>query len=151
MKHLLLIASATLAFAACATVQHGPMQKIAVESEPAGAVVQTDQCGPGSTKEAATPAVVWVSRRAERCTLTFLARGYETERVTLRRALADEFFENAALADIACSSGDCIDLDFLFLATLFTGTGMVVDTATGALFEQRPNAVFVEMVAVDER
>lgn len=150
MNRLLLIAASTLAFAACATVHHGPMQKIAVDSEPAGAVVETEKCGPASTKETTTPGVVWVSRRAERCKLTFYAPDHEPRSVTLHRKMAEEFFGNVAFADAVCSGGDCIDLDFFVLATLFTGTGMAVDATTGALFQQEPSEVFVELVPVDE-
>src|SRR5215212_10069845 len=84
---LILLALLALNLAACATMQHGPVQRISVESDPPDAVVYTDQCGPGSTKEARTPGVVWVSRRAERCTLTIVAPGYESETVVLTRAI----------------------------------------------------------------
>ena len=82
---------------ACATVQHGPVQRIAVDSEPQGALVRTAHCGPGATKEVRTPGEIWVSRRAEHCTLTFTARDHYAEQVTLHRELAEEFFENAEL------------------------------------------------------
>lgn len=133
---------------ACATVQHGPAQRIEVDSDPQDALVRTSECGPGATKETRTPGVVWVSRRAERCTLTFLSRGHYTERVTLRRELAEEFFENANVAAEMCCSDDW--LGWLFLGGLFAGTGFAVDTATGALFEQRPSEVFVNFEPVEE-
>ena len=79
---------------ACATVQHGPVQRIMVDSEPQDALVRTSECGPGATKEVRTPGEIWVSRRAERCTLTFLSRGHYTERVTLTRKVSDDYFGN---------------------------------------------------------
>lgn len=151
MKRGLLAAILALNVTACATVQHGPMQRIAVDSEPQGVTVQTDDCGVASTRQTQTPGVVWVSRRADRCALTFTARGYEPQTVTLHRIIADEFFENVEAADVFCSGGDCISLDFLLVGALFAGTGFAVDAATGALFELEPDDVFVEMMSIDER
>jgi hypothetical protein len=137
-----------LTMTGCATVQHGPVQRIEVDSEPQDAIVRTSDCGPGSTKETRTPDVVWVSRRAEKCTLTFLLPGHYTEQVALHRKVAEEFFENAEVAvDMVC----CNDgwLGWLLLGGLFAGTGFAVDTATGALYEQEPGSVFVELQPVD--
>jgi hypothetical protein len=133
---------------ACATVQHGPVQRIIVDSDPQDALVRTSECGPGATKEVRTPAEVWVSRRAERCTLTFLSRGHYTERVTLTRRVSDDYFGNVAVAAEMCCDGDW--LGWLVLGGLFAGTGFAVDTATGAMFEQDPHEVFVKFEPVSE-
>lgn len=135
----------TLALTACATVQHGPVQRIAVDSEPQGALVRTSLCGPGSTKEVRTPGIVWVSRRAERCTLTFSEHDYYPEQVTLQRELSEEFFENADAAAALCCDGPGDWSDWFFLGAFFAGTGFAVDTATGAMFEQHPHDVFVHL------
>lgn len=139
-----------LTLTACATVQHGPVQRIHVDSEPQDALVSTSDCGPGATKQVRTPGVVWVSRRAERCTLTFLSRGHYTERVTLRRELAQEFFDNAGVAAEMCCSHSDDWLGWLLLGGLFAGTGFAVDTATGALYQQHPSKVFVNLEPVEE-
>jgi len=142
-----LLTALALNLAACATVQHGPVQRIAVDSEPAGAVVYTEDCGPGSTKEVRTPGVIWVSRRAERCALTFTAPGYELERVELTRAIAEEYLENLDLLDL-CADATCDD--FFFIGGFLAGAGFGVDALTGALFEQQPNDVFVSLVPFEE-
>jgi hypothetical protein len=147
VKRGFLLAALALNLAACATVQHGPVQRIPVDSEPAGAVVYTEDCGPGSTKEATTPGVIWVSRRAERCALTFTAPGYELERVQLTRAIAEEFLENLDLLDV-CADATCDD--FFFIGGFLAGAGFGVDALTGALFEQQPNGVFVSLVPFEE-
>lgn len=138
-----------LTLTACATVQHGPVQRVFVDSEPQDAVVRTSHCGPGSTKEVRTPGIVWVSRRAEHCTLTFTSQGHYAEQVTLRRQIAEEFFDNAGIASEMC----CEDgwLGWFFLGALFAGTGFALDTATGALYEQQPGEVYVRLEAVAER
>ena len=140
MKRTLLLTVVALNLAACATVQHGPVQRIPVDSEPAGAVVYTEDCGPGSTTEARTPGVIWVSRRAERCALTFTAPGYQLERVVLSREIAQEFLDNI----------DFLDADSFFIGGFLTGAGFGVDALTGALFEQHPHHVFVSLVPFEE-
>ena len=145
MKRLALLAALALNLAACATVQHGPVQRIQVDSDPAGTVVRTDKCGPGSTKEVRTPGTVWVSRRAERCTLTFTADGYVGKRVPLTRVIAEEFLENLEAFRV-CDGVDCDDpWGFFLLGGLVAGTGFGVDTITGALYEQQPHEVFVTL------
>lgn len=149
MKRALLLATVALSLAACATVQHGPVQRIHVDSEPANVKVRTDKCGPGSTREVRTPGVVWVSRRAERCTLTFTADGYVGKRVVLTRVLAEEFLDNAEVISI-CSDLDCDDGGWFLFGGLLAGTGFGVDALTGALFEQQPNEVFVSLPVHEE-
>lgn len=142
MKRTLLLAILAFSLAACATVQHGPVQRIYVESDPPDAVVKTDHCGPGSTRETRTPGVVWVSRRAERCTITVTADGYVGKRVTLARAIADEFLENLEalrVCDVNC------DETFFLLGGVVAGTGLGVDAITGALYVQQPSEVYVTL------
>ncbi len=148
MKRLFLLAILALTLAACATVQHGPVQGINVDSEPTGAKVRTDLCGPGATKEVYTPGVVWVSRRAERCTLTFTADGYIGKRVVLTRALSPEFLENAEAIDV-CGGGDC-DATWFIVSSLVAGAGFGVDAISGALYEQQPGEVFVTLPLHDD-
>lgn len=150
MKRGLLAALLGLNLAACATVQHGPMQRIYVESDPAEAHVQTEKCGPGSTKTVQTPGVVWVNRRAENCTFRISAPQHEPATVVLQRAIAEEFLDNLEFVDATCGN-DCYDFGFFLFGGLLAGTGFGVDSVTGAMFEQRPNHVRVELVAVDER
>lgn len=147
MKPPLLAAILALNLAACATVQHGPVQRIHVDSEPSDAIVTTEKCGPGSTRQVRTPGVVWVSRRAERCTFTFSAPGYESEHVILTRAIAAEFFDNIELLEICGDDAlDCADeWAFFFFGGILAGTGFGVDAITGALFEQQPNDVVVTL------
>jgi hypothetical protein len=140
MKRTLVLAVLAVNLAACATVQHGPVQRIPVDSDPAGAVVYTEDCGPGSTREARTPGVIWVSRRAARCALTFTAPGYQLERVVLTREIAQEFLDNI----------DFLDADSFFIGGFLTGAGFGLDALTGALFEQHPNHVFVSLEPFEE-
>ena len=146
-----------LAFARCATIDHGPMQRIRVDSDPV-ATVRTKNCGPASTKRTTTApdSVVWVSRRATHCTLTFTAPGFEPQTVQLQRTIHDKTFNNARHLGDFCY-GDALDCrnasDFtaaLFLGGLFAGTGFGIDAVTGAMYQQEPSAVWVELVPDDQ-
>lgn len=156
MRTAALLAFLSLSFVACATVQHGPVQRIHVETDPEGAIVRTENCGPGATREATTPADVWVSRRAKECAFTLAAPGYYVETVVLSRKVADEYFENLDLAGVLCGDDviDCSDPSswpfFLFFGGVLAGTGFGVDTVTGAMFEQEPAEVMVELQPVEE-
>jgi hypothetical protein len=145
LKRTLLLSVFALTLGACATVQHGPMQRIRVDSDPQDVVVKTDKCGPGSTKRTTTPNVVWVSRRAERCTLTFTADGYVGKRVVLSRVIAEEFLENLEAFEV-CDTVGCDDpWGFFFLGGFLAGTGFGIDTITGALYQLEPNEVVVTL------
>ena len=149
-RSAVVLALLALNLAACATVQHGPMQRIRVDSDPADVKVRTDKCGPGSTRETRTPGVVWVSRRAERCTLTFTEDGYVGKRIVLTRAIAEEFMENLDLLDV-CTEVDCDDgWGYLFFSGFLAGTGFGIDAITGALYEQQPHDVWVTLELHDD-
>ncbi len=137
-----------LTLTACATVNHGPMQRIAVDSDPSGATVRTRDCGPKSTKLVKTPSVIWVSRRADRCVLTFGAPGYEYKSVPLHRKVSEQIFENLTLVNDLCDIS-CNSLSdwwaYSLAATLLVGTGVGVDALSGAMYEQEPSQVLVEL------
>lgn len=85
MRRVILGALLTFFLTRCATVTRGPMQSIRVGSKPAGASVKLRDCGAGSTDSAKTPAVVFVNRRATRCSLTFTHPQYGSRTVSLLR------------------------------------------------------------------
>jgi hypothetical protein len=137
----LLPALLVIASARCATIDHGPLQRIHVESNPP-AHVKTTECGAGSTRAAKSPGVVWVNRRATRCALMFAAPGFDPETVSLHREMSDDTFENVRVADDFCD-GDFFDC--IFLGGFFAGAGFGIDAATGAMFRQEPADVYVEL------
>ena len=150
-RSLPLLFALTLSFTACATVDHGPMQRIRVGSWPAGATVTLDDCGAGSTARSRTPGSVWVNRRATRCTLTFSAIGFQPETFFLHRAISDATTKNVRILDGICGSDgkNCNSLSDLVAVTAFSaavvGTGVGVDALSGALFEQQPRQLVVEL------
>ena len=148
VRRSLAIGLVVVTMTGCATVSHGPMQRIHVDSDPP-ATVYTRECGPGSTKRAETPAVVWVSRRAERCALTFEVEGYEPQTRLLRRTVSERTLHNIEAADDLCEFSDCRDLSDWFAVTMaaaiLVGAGVGIDAATGAMFRQEPSEVVVRL------
>jgi hypothetical protein len=149
MKRLLLALCVSV-LGACATVQHGPMQGIVVDSDPQNVLVRTQDCGVTSTRETRTPATVWVSRRADHCMLVFTAPDFWTERVTLERSVAEEFVQNVDVANEVWSDTDDAVAGF-FLGGLLAGAGFAVDASTGAMFQQSPSRVFVQLHSREEQ
>jgi len=154
MKRLL-AAATFVALSACATTHHGPMQRISVESNPDGALVELANCGVLASKYDKTPTTVWVSRRSTQCTLTISKLGYRPVTTKLSRHVAPEFVGNATATlelcaeDINCNSLD----DFLLVGALgavFTGAGMATDAVSGAMFMQTPSRVDVSLCPADE-
>jgi hypothetical protein len=133
------------AFTGCATVQHGPVQRIRVDSDPAGATVTPLRCGVAA-KRATTPGEIWVSRRSTRCALQFEREGYYAEKVFLDRAVAPETeeFEVDLCEGMGCESFGA----FLFGmagSLVALGTSLAVDAASGARWEQHPSEVLVPL------
>ena len=152
MKRLL-AAACFVALSACATTHHGPMQRIDVESEPKGALVELSNCGALASHYDKTPTTVWVSRRSTQCTLTISKLGYRPVTMKLSRHVAPEFTENANVLalcaqDMTCNSAE----DFLLVGTLgaaMTGVGMATDAVSGAMFTLTPSHVDVALCPSD--
>lgn len=139
-----------LSLTACSTVTHGPMQRISVDSNPPGATVTGENCGTPRKIDTATPATVWVSRRAKRCTFTLSHPDYPAaQSVRLTRQVADRFKENTRAFDGTCDAfGGCDDrgdvISAVFIGGIVTGTGMGIDAITGAMYHQDPPEVWVD-------
>jgi hypothetical protein len=143
MLPLIRIALIALAITGCATARQGPLQRIRVESDPPGSTISADRCGVrlGST---VTPATILVSRRATQCAISVSHSGYHTTIVPLERGVSDLVDGNAnALEIVEC----CDDAFFPSLAFALAGlvTGVLVDAASGAMYELQPAHFFVEL------
>jgi hypothetical protein len=117
--------------------------------------VRLDACGFGSSKKATTPATVWVNRRATRCTIVLSAEGFRNEVLLLRRAVAETVDDNFDAASELCEDADncnsLTDLAAVGAATvLVSGTGIGIDAATGALWEQQPSRLYAVLRPASE-
>lgn len=142
----------SLGLVGCATVRNGPMERIRVASSPSNAEVTLRNCGLWSTKKATTPAVVWVSRRSTQCRIV-LDDGPGEASVRLSRHVSRGMNGYPETVGVWCgdeskncnSAGDVIGVG-LFSIVMFV-PGLVVDFATGSMFELRPSDVSLDRAA----
>jgi hypothetical protein len=109
----------------CASATRGWTEQIAVSSTPSGAIATV--AGNGDPIECVTPCAVTVRRNAD-ITITMQKPGYDAEVVTLTKEIA--------ATGAAGFAGNLL---------LGGAVGMVVDAASGAPLEHKPNPVIVTM------
>jgi hypothetical protein len=141
-----------LALTGCATVSQGPLQRIVIESDPSGATVDASRCGV-SIGALETPTTIMVSRRAKRCQISLSHSGYYTAVVPLERVISDRLEGNFDAMEIA-SCDDCDGSFYEWMALAVVGlagalTGVVVDAASGAMYELQPSTLFVALEPLD--
>lgn len=155
MKLTVLALTIGVLTASCASVKHGTMQRIPVQTEPAGARVGID-CGDAPRRAGElTPTVITVPRKADTCRLRLTKPGYEPEIVELRRVTSPAVYGNLNAAgagvEVLVDSICCDDVAAAVGAfTLVTGAvvggfGFAVDHATGAMYQHIPTHVAVEL------
>lgn len=141
MRLLSIAAAAVLAILStrCATLSHGPVQRIHLDSTPSGSTVRTVDCGPGSSMSATTPATITVSRRATRCQLRFVKPGFEERVVRLSRRIARDDAGRPAVFGQWCATCDSVEMVLMSWAySLILVPSLAVDFATGAMYELDP-------------
>lgn len=150
-------AAILLGAAGCGTVTHGRYQTIEVTSNPPGANVSL-RCGERQQGPVVTPASLKVSRRALPCEIAVAHPGGAIEIAPLTRHVSRAFWRNlfwvpaTGAAGLLSGSGNCsgfgicfsgerLALGGLLFGLLPAAIGMVVDVATGAMYEQKPARV----------
>lgn len=161
MKLTVLVLGLGLLTASCASVKHGSVQRIPVQTEPAGARVGID-CGDAPRRAGElTPTVITVPRKADTCRLRLTKPGYEPEVVELRRVMSPAVYGNLNAAgagvEVLVDSICCDDVTAavgvftLIAGTVVGGVGFAVDHATGAMYQHVPTHVAVELTPlIDE-
>lgn len=152
---------AVVALSGCATVINKPMQKIPVNSEPAGAVVSID-CGSVPIYGGLTPVTIELPRGAEDCSITLGMEGYATSVVQFEQQLSRVTAANSVpgvllgtfaglLAVVA--EWDEADPDGAFIAEAYRAgrklgamPGNAIDRRSGAAYKHVPGEVFVTLV-----
>ena len=140
-QRLLLLIAVLVSVSACATMERGTRQRIEVVSEPSGALVETASCGVEKRGDLTTPAVLWVSRRADNCTIHLSLEGYLPAKVRLHREF-DPADDVVVYAEI--HTPDSLASALTFWGTLLLG-GLAVDSATGAAWVLEPDVVLVHL------
>jgi hypothetical protein len=150
-----------LALAGCATVVNDQKEKIAVRSEPAGAVVSVE-CGTAPVYGGVTPAVIIIERTADPCAFTIAKEGFEPQRVELQRQISRATKGNKVPGVVAGSLLSVI----AFLVTmdgdvmnpvdaaqggwevgnaLGEAPGNAIDRKTGAAYKHVPGTILVKL------
>ena len=133
---------------ACATVDRGPTQDIRLESEPPGATVVVRNCGYVAPESVVTPATIRVNRRVTECSLTFEYGDYSPRTVHLERHVEASEYKEAMGSLCGPNIEDCNSFEDVvlmgFIGTITILPSFVVDSASGAIFEQRPDFVAVK-------
>lgn len=130
----------------CATFERGPMQRVVVESDPAGAYVDARGCALRD-EERLTPVTLMIPRRVKRCTLTVSLDGYLPARVFLERRHAERVETEAAIFGELCGDSlqNCNSLTDLFVVGavggILYGLSKGIDAAAGSNYELQPNHV----------
>ena len=141
--------------AGCATFERGRTQEVVIESDPPGAIVETERC---DVKETGlhTPVTLSIPRRVERCTVHVLYEGYVPARIFLERGPAEKVPTAEPIFGTLCGGdlSDCNSLtDVVVMGTLGSilyGISKGVDAASGANYQLEPSYVMV-VLQPDER
>lgn len=148
MRKLVCSSALVVLLAGCATVRQGPLQRIAVDSNPTGASVQLTGCGAGSSARATTPATVFVNRKATQCALAFTLPDHNSRTIPLFRKYSAATEKNVKLVDNLCKGENCNDpagvLRVAALGAVVLGATFGIDRVSGAMFEQNRSAVHVD-------
>jgi len=121
-----LLAVALLASARCATIAHGTTEGIQVESDPPGAVVSLNCVQNSITNVGTTPVTVEVQRKSKSCAIEIAKEGYLPAHVPLQRTFSGVYVGNLLVGGVV---------------------GLVADAASGAMYNQGPPVVRVNLVA----
>ena len=155
MRHISLLAVAFIA-AGCATIANDQREKIAVRSDPAGAVVSVD-CGNAPIYGGITPAVIIIERTAEPCAVTVAKEGYVEKTIALEQTLSRATAGNKVPGVIAGAFLGLVALvldssndDWIASAAeggyeAGTGAADAIDRRTGAAYKHVPGDIFVKL------
>ena len=148
MKKAILLLTAVLA--GCATVERGPLQRVYIETEPAGASVELEDCG-ASSDDRQTPLTIMVPRRVTRCSVLIFRDGYEPARVMLERRRAPQVMSGGEVFSAILDESDSLE-EFVGVAILggvAYGISKGVDAIAGANYQLEPRHVQVALVPRD--
>ena len=137
-----------LATASCATLSHGRLENIALESTPSAANVEL-RCHQ-VTRTATTPATVEIPRNATDCVATFSKTGFKTKSMEIDRGVHPAYWLNfIGLAALPFGISDNSPVSIsggTGLALIGSGiVGLSVDAFDGAMFRHQPNVVRVTL------
>jgi hypothetical protein len=150
MRCVALLSIACL-LSSCATISHGRDEVTSVESDPSGANA-TIRCAGNVSVAGATPARLTIPRKADGCSVYVDMRGMQPKKVVLERGFTAAYWANLvptlgfpiyiySRSIFATGSGGAGWLAF----ALAGAAGLVVDRATGAMYDHDPKVIKVTL------
>ena len=156
----MLAACLFMTLSACATISHGPMETITVDSKPSGAAASI-HCDGGVNVSGITPARLVIPRKADNCVVE-VSQGDRKKTVALEQGISGRYWMNFAGAvgfglfgTIAFSNTDSFfgpsnhNADQAANAALASGilggVGFIVDSLSGSMHDHNPHEVIVDL------
>ncbi|HEV7428608.1 MAG TPA: hypothetical protein VGQ46_19810 [Thermoanaerobaculia bacterium] len=142
----------------CATIMHGRDEIISVDSNPSGAKV-TIMCANNISASGTTPARLTIPRKADLCWVDVEKIGMKTQKIQVERGFDSAYWLNfipasgLPLGTIALfSTGSLFGgppgyVGVLLVAGIVGGVGLIVDRATGAIYDHDPHVINVTLEA----
>lgn len=141
---------------ACGTLDHGPLQRVHVASDPSGALVEAAGCGGSSAgSQKRTPATLWVSRRATKCIVTVSLPGFQPETVSFTREVSGAVAGNLDAIGSACSPDEncrqpADTVRSVLAGALASAVGVGIDALSGGMWKQVPSRVSLKLSCTAE-
>lgn len=139
---------AALILTSCATVTHGPTERIPVSTDPAGAEV-TVECGRVSRGPFTTPVVLELSPKAEVCRIHLIKAGYQPQTLEFQSYPRRSVWWNLAPSVVGVISlvsryDEASGLEATGGAIL-SGIGFAIDGRNGSMWRLEPKGVDVKL------
>lgn len=139
--------------ARCASIGHGRMENIAVESQPAGADV-TIVCAGSVVATGVTPVVLQMRRSATECSANLARDGFQNESVPLARRLNRMYWVNALLAAVVVPAAQVANSreiasdgfsSVLYGVSAVGVAGLIYDHSSGRAHRHSPGTIEVTL------
>jgi hypothetical protein len=154
MKRFLSFLLTVCLLSSCATITRGPDEVIIVDSNPSGANA-TISCAANVSASGTTPARLTIPRNAQSCLVRIDKAGSQSQSIKLERGFNSRYWMNflygagipigAMMAfagnDTQGAAGVVIGVGSILLGA----GGLIVDRATGAMYDHDPNVIKVTL------
>jgi hypothetical protein len=140
----------------CATIRHGTNEVITVDSNPSGANA-TIMCAGNISASGTTPARLTIPRKADGCRVDVEKSGLQAQKIQIERGFDSAYWLNFIPASglaigtiVVIGTGSLFGgppdyVGVLFVAGIIGGVGLIVDRATGAMYDHKPNVIKVTL------
>ena len=139
--------------ARCASIGHGRLEELAIESQPEGAVVSI-VCAGSTVATGVTPVVLQMRRSATDCAANLTRDGFQDERVQLSRRLNRTYWLNALFAGVAVPAAGVANdggigsegfSSLLYGVSAIGVAGLIYDHSSGRAYHHSPARITVRL------